>query len=204
MDTDEYQAKLAALGVDRGKLASGFSDQEPGPPCSEPQREPPPAAGNPTVSGSPPPKVSQAVNKSVNKCRCGVTISQASRRCRTCVMEDRRAKQVEMSGREPLVTARPSPPPASAPPEEDAEEIVLWHLLTEEEIEKIALAVITGNGGMAHEDDLIAVVQEMTASRLGTMLGQLVILGNIKISCHSKEVLYHGPHYVGIDWDYVI
>lgn len=149
MDTAEYQAKLNAIGIDRGKLASGFVDHEPDPPpaekpndsagahpaadenaqkaqCSpraappavETKRDPSPAPGKPVTAPVPKPaNPPPAVNKPVRKClRCGVTISMASKRCRSCVREDRRAKQVEMERKR---AAQPSPPVPPDPPAEE-------------------------------------------------------------------------------------
>jgi hypothetical protein len=78
------------------------------------------------------------------------------------------------------------------------------HVLTEEEIGKIALAVITGNGGTAREDDIIAAIIEFCSTRVGSVLGLLVLRGEVGVSCKGGKVLYCKPELIGADWDYCI
>lgn len=195
MDCDDYQAKLRALGIDRGKLDSGFGEKVE----EEPERPKPVtdsmetcvrsgAARKTDVVAARPPKV-----KPLNHCRCGVVISVQAERCRKCFQEDLKKARGQLA---------PSPPPP--PREEPDEDCLQWTLLTEKEIEKIALAVIEGNGGMAHLDDIEATVVEMTTTRLGSMLCTLVLRGDIGVACRNGAVFYGKPGMVGVDWDFVI
>lgn len=205
MDTDEYQAKLNALGVDRGKLASGFGETSD----TETVEKPNDFNGDQSVTGNPvTPTASHPVKpdnspRPVNKCRCGVTIGRKSNRCSICVRQDRQAKRLEMERSGVSLPVKPSPPPPLAAPEEK-EPVILWHVLGEPEILKIAEAVITGNGGVANEDDIIAAVEELTRSQVGSTLCTLVLRGEIGIRCQKGKVSYMKLGAIAIDWDYVI
>lgn len=129
MDTDDYQKKLRELGINRGKLETGFveKDAEPedAPKLSGRPSAPPENIEKSTLStGS---KVSvkltnfsdkRVVNNPVNKCRCGVTISDAAKRCRKCFREDMR-KTWKAAEQGISLPPAPSPPVAIRPREEE-------------------------------------------------------------------------------------
>lgn len=124
METEDYQARLKALGIARGKLETGFVDPEI--PSTVTSRHEPSNDGKMTVqpTPSPPPKVSEkqstipdrkVVNNSVNKCRCGAIIKSRSTRCRKCFRLEMQATW-NAAQKGISLPVQPSPPPALPPP----------------------------------------------------------------------------------------
>lgn len=98
METQDYQTKLKSLGIDRGKLETGFVDYD---------RLSLPVPGDPEAQAPKGRRVRKGPKNKMKPCQCGKLIQEKTIRCRTCFAKER-SKGISFGKR-----ARPLTPPPS-------------------------------------------------------------------------------------------